>query len=68
MVKKVKFERPSTSKGGPWYQKHVNMNVCILGDAMAMRRWNDQKVATRVCAKTRCEWDELVIVAQRCFG
>jgi hypothetical protein len=40
------------------------MNVCILGDAMAMRRWNDQKVATRVCAKTRCEWDELVIVAQ----
>ncbi len=42
------------------------MNVHILGDAMAMWRQNDQKVASYVRAKTRLEWDKLVIVTEQC--
>ncbi len=40
------------------------MNVHILGDAMVVQRWNDQKVANRVHAKAQYEWDEFVIVGQ----
>jgi len=42
------------------------MNVHILGDAMAMYRWNNQKVANHVHAKAQHKWDELIIVAQQC--
>jgi hypothetical protein len=31
---------------------------------MAVQRQNDQMVVSRACAKTQCEWDELVIIAQ----
>ncbi len=51
VAKKAKFRRPSISKGGFWHQDHVKMNVHILGNAMAMQRWNDQKVISRVRAK-----------------
>jgi hypothetical protein len=51
VVKKAKPGRPSTSKGGPRYQDHVKMNVRILGIAMVVQRWNDQKVANHICAK-----------------
>jgi hypothetical protein len=33
------------------------MNVRILGEAMAMQRWNDRKVANRAYAKAQCEWN-----------
>ncbi len=52
VAKKVKPGRPSTSKRRPRHQDHAKMNACILGDAMAMQRWNDQKVASHVHAKT----------------
>jgi hypothetical protein len=42
------------------------MNVRILGNAMAVQRRNDQKVASCVRAKTEREWNHLVIVAKQC--
>jgi hypothetical protein len=42
------------------------MNVRILGDAMGVQRWNDQKVVNRICAKVQREWDKLVIVTKQC--
>jgi len=50
--KKAKPRRPSTSTRGPWHQDHAKMNVCILGNAMAVQRRNDQKVVSRARAKT----------------
>jgi hypothetical protein len=40
------------------------MNICILGDAMAVQRWNDEKVASCVPVKAQHEWDKLVVVAK----
>jgi hypothetical protein len=51
VVEKAKPKRPSNFKGGPWDQAHVKMNARILRNAMAVQRWNDQKVANRACAK-----------------
>jgi hypothetical protein len=42
------------------------MNARILGNAMAVQRWNDQKVVSRACAKAQCEWKNLVAVAKQC--
>jgi hypothetical protein len=42
------------------------MNVHILGNAMIVERWIDQKVANRACAKTQREWNKLVIVTKQC--
>jgi len=42
------------------------MNAYILGNAMAVQRWNDQKVANCARAKVQHEWDKLVIVAKQC--
>jgi hypothetical protein len=42
------------------------MNVRTLGDAMAMQRWNDQKVVSYVRAKAQCKWNKLVIVTKQC--
>jgi hypothetical protein len=66
VAEKAKPGRPSTSAGGPRHQDHAKMNVCILGNAMAMRRWNDQKVANRIRAKALHEWNDLVVVAKQC--
>jgi len=66
VVEKAKHGRLSTSKGGPQHQDHAKTNVCILGNAMAMPRRNDQKVASRVHAKTQQEWDKLVTIAKQC--
>ncbi len=42
------------------------MNARILGNAMAMQRRNDQKVASRAHAKTLREWNHLVVVTKQC--
>jgi hypothetical protein len=44
VVEKAKPRRLSTSIGGPRHQDHGKMNVCILGNAQAMQRQNDQKL------------------------
>ncbi len=51
MIEKAKLGKPSTSERGPQHQDHVKMNVCILGNAMVVQRWNDQKVANHIRAK-----------------
>jgi len=43
------------------------MNVHSLRDAMAMQRWNDEKVVNYVHAKAYCEWDKMVIIAEQCL-
>jgi hypothetical protein len=53
MAEKAKHGRPSTFEGDPRHQNHVKMNVCILGGAMVVQRWNDQKVVSRTHAKAR---------------
>jgi hypothetical protein len=55
VAKKAKLRRPPTFTRGPRHQDHAKMNVCILGNAMAMQRQNDQKVANRACAKAQRE-------------
>jgi hypothetical protein len=49
--KKAKPRRLSTSRKGLQHQNHAKMNAQILGDAMVVQRWNDQKVTSRVHAK-----------------
>jgi len=51
VVEKAKLGRLSTFERGPRHQDHVKMNARILGDAMAMQRWNDQKVVSCIRAK-----------------
>jgi hypothetical protein len=63
---KAKHGRPSTVAGGPRHQEHAKMNARILGNAMAVQRRNDQKVASRARAKTQGEWKNLVVVAKKC--
>jgi hypothetical protein len=66
VVEKSKPGRPSTAAGGPRHQDHAKMNVRILGNVLAMQRRNDQKVASRVRAKAKCEWNHLVALAKQC--
>jgi len=66
VAEKAKPGRPSTSVGGPRHQDHAKMNVRILGNAMAMQRQNDQKVANRARAKALREWNHLVGVTKQC--
>jgi hypothetical protein len=66
VAKKSKLGRPSTSAGGPRHQDHAKMNVRILGNAMAMQRRNDQKVASHARAKAEREWNHLVALAKEC--
>jgi hypothetical protein len=40
------------------------MNAWILGNAMDVQRWNDQKVVSRTRAKAQQEWDKLVTLAK----
>jgi len=42
------------------------MNARILGNAMAMQKRNDQKVASRARAKVEREWNHLVAIAKQC--
>ncbi len=51
VAEKSKPGRPSTAAGGPRHQDHAKMNARILGNAMAVQRRNDQKVASRARAK-----------------
>jgi len=66
VVKKSKPRRPSTSTGGPRHQDHAKMNARILENPMAVQRRNDQKVASRACAKAEREWNHLVALAKEC--
>ncbi len=66
VAKKAKLGRPSTSAGGLRHQDHAKMNARILGNAMAVQRRNDQKVASRARAKALREWNHLVAVAKQC--
>ncbi len=66
MAKKAKPGRPSTAAGGLRHQDHAKMNVRILGNATAVQRRNDQKVASRARAKAQCEWKNLVAVTKQC--
>jgi hypothetical protein len=51
-VEKAKPRKASTYEGSPRHQDHAKMNVYILGDAMAVQRWNDQKIVNLARAKT----------------
>ncbi len=64
VAKNAKLGKPSTFERGPQRQDHAKMNVHILGNAMAVQRWNDQKVASRTYAKALREWDKLVTIAE----
>jgi len=66
VAKKAKLGRPSTAAGGPQHQDHAKMNARILGNAMAVQRRNDQKVASRARAKAQRKWENLVVVAKQC--
>jgi hypothetical protein len=44
------------------------MNARILGNAMAIQRRNDQKVASRARAKAEREWNHMVAVAKQCLA
>jgi hypothetical protein len=66
VAEKSKLGRPSTSAGGPRHQDHAKMNARILGNAMAVQRRNDQKVANRARAKAEREWNHSVILAKQC--
>jgi len=66
VVKKAKSGKLSTSEKSLRHQDHVKMNTCILGDAMDVQRWNDQKVASHGHAKAQCQWDKLVIITEQC--
>ncbi len=64
VAEKSKPGRPSTSTRGPRHQDHAKMNARILGNAMAMQRQNDQKVASCARAKAEREWNHLVALAK----
>jgi hypothetical protein len=66
VAEKSKLGRPSTAAGGPRHQDHAKMNDRILGNAMAVQRRNNQKVASRARAKAQREWENLVAVAKQC--
>jgi hypothetical protein len=66
VAEKSKPGRPSTAARGPRHQDHAKMNARILGNAMAVQRRNDQKVASRACAKAQRKWKNLVVVVKQC--
>ncbi len=66
VVEKFKPGRPLTIAGGLQHQDHAKMNACILGNAMAVQRRNDQKVVSYARAKAKREWNYLVAIAKQC--
>ncbi len=66
MAEKAKLGRLLTVARGIRHQDHAKMNACILGNAMAMQRRNDQKVTSHVRAKAQREWKNLVATAKQC--
>jgi hypothetical protein len=61
-----KGQTKETFERGLWHQNHAKMNACILGDAMAVQKWIDQKVVNCVCAKAQHKWDKMLIVLKQC--
>jgi len=66
VVEIAKLRKPSTFERGLRHQDHVKLNVCILGNAIVVQRWNDQKVVSCTCVKARREWDKLITIAEQC--
>jgi hypothetical protein len=66
VAEKAKLGRPSTSARDPRHQDHAKMNARILGNAMAVQRWNDQKVVSCARAKALREWNHLGVVEKQC--
>ncbi len=66
VVEKVKHAKLSTFEIGLWRQDNVKMNTYILGNAMAVQRWNDQKVAHNTHAKAQRKCNKLVIIVEQC--
>ncbi len=66
MAKKAKLGGPAIFVGGPRHEDHAKMNVRILGNAMVVQRQIDQKVVSRIRAKTQQEWDDLVTLTKQC--
>jgi hypothetical protein len=64
VVKKAKPGRPSTSVKSPRHQDHAKMNARILGNAMVVQRYNDQKVVICAHAKAQRKWNHLVVVTK----
>jgi hypothetical protein len=48
VVEKAKPKKLLTFEEGIRHQDHAKMNARILGNAMTVQRWNDQKVV--ICA------------------
>jgi hypothetical protein len=66
VAEKSKPGRPSTAAGGPQHQGHAKMNAHILGNAMVVKRRNDQKATSHARAKAEREWNHLVTLAKQC--
>jgi len=66
VVEKAKPGRPSAFVGGLRHQDHGKMNVRISENAQVVQRRNDQKVASRACAKVEKECIKLVIGSKQC--
>jgi hypothetical protein len=66
VAEKSKPGRPSIVAGGPRQQDHAKMNARILGNAIAVHRRNDQKMASRARVKAQREWENLVAVVKQC--
>jgi hypothetical protein len=64
VVKKGKHGKHSTFERGFRHQNQAKMNVRILRIAMAMQRRNDQKVASRACAKAQQKFVKLRNIAK----
>ncbi len=61
-----KGQTKETFERGPWHQNNFKMNARILGDAMVVQKWSDQKVVNCICARAQHKWDKMVIVAKQC--
>jgi len=64
LADKSKPRRPSTFERGHRHQDHAKINVHILGNAIAMEKWNDQKVVSSAYTKGQYEWDKLVTIVE----
>jgi hypothetical protein len=42
------------------------MNARILGNAMAMQKWNDHKVVNHAHTTAQHKWDKLVLIVEQC--
>jgi hypothetical protein len=53
MAEKAKPRKPSTFERNLRHQNQAKMNICILGNAMAVQRQNDQKIVNPLMPKPK---------------